>query len=192
MQFRLDNISTRDESTNLPWSSNHLREAIEQGARKFGWARRDPRIGAMRVGDEIAGYGVAVCNWDAWRTPAEARVQLRSDGTAAVICSIQDIGTGTYIDCGADGERADRPAVREDRGEAGRFLVPGGTGLGRIVGHGQRPAGHRGGHAQRHRPVAHVCHAGGRAVRRGEARVASLREWPPDRWKAHRGLPRPC
>lgn len=96
VQFRLDNISTRDESTNLPWSSNHLREAIEQGSRKFGWAKRDPRIGAMRVGDEIAGYGVAVCNWDAWRTPAEARVQLRSDGTASVICSIQDIGTGTY------------------------------------------------------------------------------------------------
>lgn len=96
VQFRLANISTRDESTNLPWSSNHLREAIELGSKKIGWAQRDPRIGSMVVGDEIAGYGVAVCNWDAWRTPAEARVQLRSDGTAAVICAIQDIGTGTY------------------------------------------------------------------------------------------------
>ncbi|WP_420997284.1 xanthine dehydrogenase family protein molybdopterin-binding subunit [Cupriavidus sp. 30B13] len=96
VQFRLANISARDESMNLPWSSNHLREAIEQGSQKFGWARRDPRVGSMVVGDEIAGYGVAVCNWDAWRTPAEARVQLRSDGTAAVICAIQDIGTGTY------------------------------------------------------------------------------------------------
>jgi xanthine dehydrogenase YagR molybdenum-binding subunit len=96
MQFRLANISTRDESTNLPWSSNHMREAIEQGSQKFGWDQRNPRIGSMVVGNEIAGYGMAVCNWDAWRTPAEARVQLRSDGTASVICAIQDIGTGTY------------------------------------------------------------------------------------------------
>jgi xanthine dehydrogenase YagR molybdenum-binding subunit len=96
LQFRLNNISTRDEATNLPWSSNHLREAIEQGALKFGWAQRDPRVGSMVVGNEIAGYGMAVCCWDAWRTPAEARVQLRRDGTALVICAIQDIGTGTY------------------------------------------------------------------------------------------------
>lgn len=96
LQFRLANLSTRDESLNLPWSSNHLREAIEQGSRKFGWDRRDPRPGSMKAGTEIVGYGVAVCNWDAWRTPAEARVHLRSDGTASVTSAIQDIGTGMY------------------------------------------------------------------------------------------------
>jgi len=96
LQFRLLNLSTRDEAVNLPWSSNHLREAIEQGGDRFGWAKRDPRIGAMREGHEIVGYGMAACNWDAYRTPAEARVQLRSDGTASVKCAIQDIGTGTY------------------------------------------------------------------------------------------------
>jgi xanthine dehydrogenase YagR molybdenum-binding subunit len=50
----------------------------------------------MVIDNEIAGYGMAVCNWDAWRTPAEARVQLRNDGTALAVCAIQDIGTGTY------------------------------------------------------------------------------------------------
>jgi xanthine dehydrogenase YagR molybdenum-binding subunit len=96
LQFRLLNISTRDEAANLPWSSNHLREAIERGGERFGWARRDPRVGAMRDGHEVIGYGMAACNWDAYRTPAEARVQLRGDGTASVTCAIQDIGTGTY------------------------------------------------------------------------------------------------
>ncbi|EUC20990.1 xanthine dehydrogenase family protein molybdopterin-binding subunit [Paraburkholderia hospita] len=96
LAFRLLNLSTRDEAANLPWSSNHLREAIEQGGKRFGWAQRDPRIGAMRDGHEVIGYGMAACNWDAYRTPAEARVQLRSDGTASVTCAIQDIGTGTY------------------------------------------------------------------------------------------------
>lgn len=96
VQFRMTNLSTRDESMNLPWSSNHLREAIELGSRKFGWDKRDPRPGSMRDGSEVIGYGVAVCNWDAWRTPAEARVFLRGDGTAQVTCAIQDIGTGMY------------------------------------------------------------------------------------------------
>jgi CO/xanthine dehydrogenase Mo-binding subunit len=50
----------------------------------------------MRDGHEPIGYGMAACNWDAYRTPAKARVQLRSDGTASVTCAIQDIGTGTY------------------------------------------------------------------------------------------------
>jgi xanthine dehydrogenase YagR molybdenum-binding subunit len=96
VQFRLKNISTMDESKNLPWSSNHLRDAILQGAQKFGWSNRSPQPGSMRDGAEIIGYGVAACNWEAFRTPAEARVQLRSDGTAAVTCAVQDIGTGTY------------------------------------------------------------------------------------------------
>lgn len=96
LAFRLANISARDESTNLPWSSNHLREAIEQGARKFGWSQRNPLPGSMTEGTEVIGYGMAVCNWDAWRTPAEARVYLKSDGTASVTCAVQDIGTGMY------------------------------------------------------------------------------------------------
>lgn len=96
LQFRLANISTRDESNNLPWSSNHLREAIEAGGRKFGWDKRDPRPGSMIEGTQVIGYGMAVCNWDAWRTPSEARVFLRADGTASVTCAVQDIGTGMY------------------------------------------------------------------------------------------------
>lgn len=96
VEFRLKNISTTDESRNLPWSSNHLREALLEGAAKFGWKNRSASAGSMREGREIIGYGVAACSWDAFRTPAEARVQLRSDGTAAVTCAVQDIGTGTY------------------------------------------------------------------------------------------------
>lgn len=96
LEFRLRNISTRDESANLPWSSNHLREAILQGADKFGWAKRDSRVGAMRDGDEVIGMGMAACSWDAMRTPARARVMLRADGTVEVTCAVQDIGTGTY------------------------------------------------------------------------------------------------
>ncbi|GAB7524509.1 xanthine dehydrogenase family protein molybdopterin-binding subunit [Paraburkholderia sp. 2C] len=95
-EFRLRNLSTQDESVNLPWSSNHLQEAIVQAGDRFGWQKRTPGIGSMRDGHEIVGYGMAACNWDAYRTPAQARVELRSDGSACVICAVQDIGTGTY------------------------------------------------------------------------------------------------
>jgi len=96
LAFRRLNFAATDASKRMPWSSNHLLDAYDAGAKAFGWNKRDPRIGAMRDGSELIGYGMAACSWDAMRTPAEARVSLRADGTAYVTCAAQDIGTGTY------------------------------------------------------------------------------------------------
>ncbi|QKZ04628.1 xanthine dehydrogenase family protein molybdopterin-binding subunit [Pseudomonas eucalypticola] len=96
LAFRQLNWAAQNGQENLPWSGNHLREALAQGAEKFGWAQRTPGIGSMRDGHEVIGYGMAQCNWDAFRTPAKARVSLKSDGRAEVYCGAQDIGTGTY------------------------------------------------------------------------------------------------
>lgn len=96
MDFRLLNMASMDESVGLPWSSNHLQEAIEVAAQKIGWQQRNPAIGSMRDGDEIIGYGMGACNWEASQVPTDARVILRADGTALAQCGLQDIGTGTY------------------------------------------------------------------------------------------------
>jgi xanthine dehydrogenase YagR molybdenum-binding subunit len=96
LAFRQLNYADINEQEKLPWSSNHLREALTQGAERFGWAKRTPGIGSMRDGHEVIGYGMAQCNWDAFRTPAEARVAIKADGRAQVFCGAQDIGTGTY------------------------------------------------------------------------------------------------
>jgi xanthine dehydrogenase YagR molybdenum-binding subunit len=96
LAFRKLNVADRDESQNLPWSSNHLQECIDKAAEQFGWSKRNPKPGSMKDGTETIGYGMAACNWDAYRTPAEAQVSLRADGTAYAICGVQDIGTGTY------------------------------------------------------------------------------------------------
>jgi xanthine dehydrogenase YagR molybdenum-binding subunit len=96
LAFRRLNFAGTDESKGLPWSSNHLLDAYDQAAKAFDWDRRNPRVGSMREGNEIIGYGLAACSWDAMRTPADARVSLRADGTAYVTCGVQDIGTGTY------------------------------------------------------------------------------------------------
>jgi xanthine dehydrogenase YagR molybdenum-binding subunit len=96
LAFRQMNLATRDESLNLEWSSNHLPEAIDTAARRFGWHARNAAVGAMRDGDEIIGYGMGACNWEAFQVPTDARVIIRSDGSALVQCGQQDIGTGTY------------------------------------------------------------------------------------------------
>jgi xanthine dehydrogenase YagR molybdenum-binding subunit len=96
LAFRQMNLATRDESLNLEWSSNHLPEAIDTAAKHFGWHARNAAVGSMRVGDEIIGYGMGACNWEAFQVPTDARVIIRSDGSALVQCGQQDIGTGTY------------------------------------------------------------------------------------------------
>lgn len=95
VQLRLLNEPALDQSINAPFSSRHLREALLTGAERFGWARRNPVTGSMRLGDETLGWGVAACSWIARRVGAEASVTLTSDGTVRVSSAVQDIGTGT-------------------------------------------------------------------------------------------------
>jgi xanthine dehydrogenase YagR molybdenum-binding subunit len=96
MELRLRNYAEKDESKNLPWSSKHLREAYEQGAERFGWSKRSAKVGSMRKGNEILGWGMGTCTWPAHQRGAEVRVRLMADGTARATCACQDIGTGTY------------------------------------------------------------------------------------------------
>ncbi len=96
LALRLRNYAEEDESRGVPFSSKHLREAYQTGADKFGWSRRNPKVGSMRNGKEILGWGMASCTWPAGRGSASARVRLLADGTAATSSATQDIGTGTY------------------------------------------------------------------------------------------------
>jgi xanthine dehydrogenase YagR molybdenum-binding subunit len=96
LELRLKNYAETDEASNLPWSSKHLREAYQTGAERFGWSKRNPKVGSMRNGDLILGWGMATCTWPAGRHGAEVRVRLLADGTARASCATQDIGTGTY------------------------------------------------------------------------------------------------
>jgi xanthine dehydrogenase YagR molybdenum-binding subunit len=96
LEIRLRNYAEKDESTNLPFSSKHLRECYEVGAERFGWSKRNAKIGSMRNGNLILGMGMGTCTWPAGRGSAEVRVRLMADGTARVSSATQDIGTGTY------------------------------------------------------------------------------------------------
>ena len=97
LQLRLLNDSDKDESDkNMPFSSRHLKECYDTGARKFGWEKRTPGIGSMRREGKILGWGLAGASWVAMRLPCTATVEFGANGRLCVRCATQDVGTGTY------------------------------------------------------------------------------------------------
>ncbi len=96
VELRIRNEPEHDESLNMPFSSRHLLECLEVGAKKFGWSQRNHRIGSMARDGLIVGWGMSPCSWMAERQASTASVTFRNDGTVRVATGSQDIGTGTY------------------------------------------------------------------------------------------------
>ncbi|MGA7431937.1 MAG: xanthine dehydrogenase family protein molybdopterin-binding subunit [Xanthobacteraceae bacterium] len=96
IELRLVNEPQIDEGLGVPFSSRHLKECLTLGAEKFGWSKRNPKVGSMQRDGKVLGWGVAACSWIAARFDCTASIELRDDGTARVASASQDIGTGTY------------------------------------------------------------------------------------------------
>ena len=96
IELRLHNYAQVHPQTGLPWSTKALRECYEVGAERFGWAQRDPAVGAMRDGRWLVGYGMAGVTLGHYQAKCQARATIRRDGTARVSSGATDIGTGTY------------------------------------------------------------------------------------------------
>ncbi|MGB6939293.1 MAG: xanthine dehydrogenase family protein molybdopterin-binding subunit [Xanthobacteraceae bacterium] len=96
VELHLINEPQIDEGLGVPFSSRHLKECLTLGAEKFGWSKRDPKIGSMQRDGKTLGWGMAACSWIAARFDCSAAVELRDDGTVRVASASQDIGTGTY------------------------------------------------------------------------------------------------
>lgn len=96
MELRLRNYAEQDLESGKPWSTRALREAYAEGARAFGWERRDPRPRSMRQRRALIGWGMAGGTYPRYWLPAEATVRVRADGAVEVDSGAADIGTGTY------------------------------------------------------------------------------------------------
>ncbi len=104
VELRLRNWSDTNQETGVRHGSNHLRECYEEGARRFGWSRRNPRPGSTRDGGELVGLGMATAAHTAGGRPGSgAAVTISLDGTASIRSGTQDIGTGTYTVMGQIG-----------------------------------------------------------------------------------------
>ncbi|WP_375765889.1 xanthine dehydrogenase family protein molybdopterin-binding subunit [Archangium gephyra] len=96
LELRLKNYAERDQNEDKPFSSKELRACYQQGAERFGWARRTPAPRSMRDGKQLIGWGMATGVWEAMQQEASAKAVLSIDGKLIVSSATADIGTGTY------------------------------------------------------------------------------------------------
>ena len=94
--LRVKNYAQKDPTSNKPWSSKHLQECYDQGAQRFGWAKRVAQPRSMREGHELIGMGMATATYGANRSAAMAKVTFEPNGRVTVASGSQDLGTGTY------------------------------------------------------------------------------------------------
>ncbi|WP_367161270.1 xanthine dehydrogenase family protein molybdopterin-binding subunit (plasmid) [Kozakia baliensis] len=96
LAFRLHNYSDIDAMHDMKLTSKALREALAEGAERFGWAQRSMAPRSMREGRELIGWGMATGIWDAMFSPTSARATLTANGRLRISIAASDIGTGTY------------------------------------------------------------------------------------------------
>ena len=96
VDFRKLNDPPVDPTTGAPFSTRRLVECLDEGARRFGWARRQATPGSVREGEWLIGMGMAAAVRINLLVDSEARVTLGTDGRATVETDMTDIGTGTY------------------------------------------------------------------------------------------------
>ena len=94
--FRKLNEPERDPLRGAPFSTRRLLDCYDEGARRFGWEKRNPKPGAVREGEWLIGMGMAAATRSNLLVSGQARVTLTAEGRAVVETDMTDIGTGTY------------------------------------------------------------------------------------------------
>lgn len=95
LAMRLANYADYDGLDNKPYTSKALKQAYEDGSKRFGWEGRPLEPGVMTDGKEKVGWGMATALWEALVFKTSARVQLDHRGELHVTSAASDIGTGT-------------------------------------------------------------------------------------------------
>ena len=96
LELRLINYAEVDPESNLPWSEKALRKCYQQGAKRIGWSKRNPKPRSMSENGILIGYGMASATYPMnWRESV-AKVRILQDGTAIVQSAASDMGPGTY------------------------------------------------------------------------------------------------
>jgi xanthine dehydrogenase YagR molybdenum-binding subunit len=96
IELRVRNEPSEDPEKHIPFSSRHLIACMQEGARRFGWDKRNPKPGQVRDGRWLVGMGMAAATRGNPLQLSKANVRLDPDDTATVRMAMTDIGTGTY------------------------------------------------------------------------------------------------
>ena len=116
----------------LPYSTRRLIDCFEEGARRFGWADRDPIPGLRREGRWLLGTGTASATFPSNAMPSTAAVTAEADGTFTVRITAADIGTGartalTQIAADALEVEPGRIHMRIADSDFGQAMIAGGS-----------------------------------------------------------------
>lgn len=97
LDFRLKNYAEAEPISGRPFSSKALRDCYAQGAARFGWDKRAPTPRSMRdAAGRLVGYGVGTALFPALMMQAEARAEIRADGTGTMALGAHDMGQGAW------------------------------------------------------------------------------------------------
>jgi xanthine dehydrogenase YagR molybdenum-binding subunit len=100
IQLRLKNFASTSQGRkgNPPYTTNGLRECMQEGAKVFGWQEAKKRTARQNTSGHLRrGVGMAACNWfvgGGW-PPSTVLVKLFDDGSVNLNMGASDIGTGT-------------------------------------------------------------------------------------------------
>jgi xanthine dehydrogenase YagR molybdenum-binding subunit len=97
IELRRRNEPREAPETHVPYSTRKLVACLEEGARRFGWERRQQTPRQVREGRLWIGMGMAAASRHVALQPSKCRLILNPDGTATAELAMTDIGTGTYI-----------------------------------------------------------------------------------------------
>lgn len=102
IELRRRNEPEKDPTQDIPFSTRQLIACMEQGAKQFGWEKRNPKPASQLEGDWWIGTGMAASARGNQLKPSEARATLQVDETkalgvkAVIETDMTDIGTGSY------------------------------------------------------------------------------------------------
>jgi xanthine dehydrogenase YagR molybdenum-binding subunit len=96
IELRIRNEPSEDPEKHIPYSTRNLIPCMREGAKRFGWERRQARPALMRDGRWLVGLGMSAATRGVFLQPSSCRITLNPDGTATARMAMTDIGTGTY------------------------------------------------------------------------------------------------
>ena len=126
IELRLRNETKEHQRTKLPFSAKHFAECLKTGAEKFGWSDRQMQPRSQQQEGLLVGWGMASATFPALRNSAEAKVRLLADGTAHILTSANDMGTGAYTVVAMTAAESLGLPVENIRVEFGDSMLPNG------------------------------------------------------------------
>ncbi|NEO43012.1 MAG: xanthine dehydrogenase family protein molybdopterin-binding subunit [Moorea sp. SIO4A3] len=126
VELRLKNETKEHQRQGLPFSAKDFAECLRLGAQQFGWQDRPKQVRSLNRDGKLIGWGMAASTFPALRSSATVTVRLLADGTAHILTSANDMGTGAYTIVAGTAAEVLGLAVEQVRVEMGDSLLPNG------------------------------------------------------------------